>query len=84
MLGRRGSEYQPNQDVSEWVRFNLIAYHQQAQTVHARWERSGRVWTALTDFAEGQRMDQRLVTALHGDRADAGHPARPVPEMKRR
>lgn len=25
VLGRRGSEYQPNQDVSEWVRFNLIS-----------------------------------------------------------
>ncbi|MFC9434812.1 Fic family protein [Nocardia sp. NPDC057030] len=65
VLGRRGSEYRPNQDVSEWIRFNLIAYHQQAQTVHARFVRSGRVWESLIDFASGNGLDERLVTALH-------------------
>ncbi|MFF3226872.1 Fic family protein [Nocardia suismassiliense] len=65
VLGRRGSEYHPNQDVSEWIRFNLIAYHQQAQTVHARFVRSGRVWEALTDFATTTGLDERLITALH-------------------
>ncbi|WP_218586419.1 hypothetical protein [Nocardia cyriacigeorgica] len=65
VLGRRGSTYRLDQDVSEWVRFNLTAYHQQAQTVHARLERSGRVWDILADFADERRLDQRLVTALH-------------------
>ncbi|MFI9407186.1 Fic family protein [Nocardia sp. NPDC052316] len=65
VLGRRGSEYHPDQDVSEWIRFNLIAYHQQAQTVHARFVRSGRVWEALTDFATSTGLDERLITALH-------------------
>ncbi|MFI6996597.1 Fic family protein [Nocardia sp. NPDC050175] len=65
VLGRRGSEYRPDQDVSEWIRFNLIAYHQQAQTVHARFVRSGRVWEALADFATAESLDERLITALH-------------------
>ncbi|WP_433714611.1 Fic family protein [Nocardia sp. CA-084685] len=65
VLGRRGSEYRPNQDVGEWIRFNLTAYHQQAQTVHARFVRSGRVWDALSEFAIGGGLDERLVTALH-------------------
>ncbi|MFI5715476.1 Fic family protein [Nocardia sp. NPDC051750] len=65
VLGRRGSEYQPDQDVSEWVRFNLIAYHQQAQTVHARFVRSGQVWERLSEFAGTESLDERLVSALH-------------------
>ncbi|MET8776335.1 Fic family protein [Nocardia sp. NPDC004654] len=64
-LAARGSEYQPSQDVGDWIRFNLTAYHQQAQTVHLRFERSGRVWTELAEFARGLRMDERVVSALH-------------------
>ncbi|WP_431949651.1 Fic family protein [Nocardia lijiangensis] len=64
-LASRGSEYQPDQDVADWMRFNLTAYHQQAQTVHLRFERSGRVWTDLAEFARGLRMDDRVVSALH-------------------
>lgn len=65
VLGRCGSDYQPDQDVSEWIRFNLIAYHQQAQTVLARFVRSGQVWEALADFATDQSLDERLITAMH-------------------
>lgn len=65
VLGRRGSRYRPDQDVSEWIRFNLTAYHQQAQTVHARFVRSGRVWERLSEFAARESLDERLVTALH-------------------
>lgn len=70
-LGRRGSEYLPDQDVSSWVRFNLTAYHQQAQTVRGRLDRSGRVWGLLADFAGDGGMDERVVSALH-DVAMAG------------
>lgn len=70
-LGRRGAEYLPDQDVSSWVRFNLTAYHQQAQTVQGRLERSGRVWEILSDFAGTCGMDERVVSALH-DVAMAG------------
>jgi len=46
-LGLRGPVFRPDQDVSRWIRFNLVAYHQQAQTVQGRWDRSGAVWDAL-------------------------------------
>lgn len=65
VLNRKGSTYQPDRDVSEWIRFNLTAYHQQAQTVHARWVRSGSVWAMLDDYVAGIRLDERVVSALH-------------------
>jgi Fic family protein len=70
-LARRGSEYMPDQDVSSWVRFNLTAYHQQAQTVQSRLDRSGQVWGLLASFVEAAGLDERVVTALH-DVAMAG------------
>lgn len=71
VLARRGAHYQPDQDVSEWISFNLLAYHQQAQTVHARFERSGRVWEQSSEFALRSGFDERVVSALH-DVAMAG------------
>ncbi|MFI5779027.1 Fic family protein [Nocardia sp. NPDC051570] len=65
VLGRRGSTYRPDQDVSEWIRFNLTAYHQQAQTVHARWVRSAAVWAMLEKYVAGIHLDERVVSALH-------------------
>lgn len=70
-LNLRGSEYHPDQDVTSWLRFNLVAYHQQTQTVRGRLDRSGRVWTELSEFAEEAGLDERTVTALH-DVAVAG------------
>jgi Fic family protein len=70
-LSDRGSTYLPDQDVSSWIRFNLTAYHQQAQIVGNRIDRSGRVWSALTEFAASAGLDERVVTALH-DVAMAG------------
>lgn len=64
-LGARGAVYLPDQDVHSWIRFNLTAYHQQAQTVRARVERSGRAWTLLSDFVEGTSFDERVISALH-------------------
>lgn len=70
-LAARGSQYLPDQDVSSWIRFNLTAYHQQAQTVQGRLERTAKVWEALAAFAERSGLDERTVTALH-DVAVAG------------
>ncbi|WP_200306833.1 Fic family protein [Streptomyces adelaidensis] len=64
-LQRRGGTYRPDQDVSDWVRFSLTAYHQQAQTVRSRLDRSSRVWLLLGEFAEVRRLDERVVSALH-------------------
>ena len=70
-LNSRGSEYLPDQDVSSWMHFNLTAYHQQAQTVRGRIDRSARVWEALSKHARSTGLDERVVTALH-DVAMAG------------
>src|SRR4051812_24502547 len=64
-LGARGATYLPDQDVHTWIRFNLTAYHQQAQTVQARIDRSSRVWTILADFVAGRSFDERVISALH-------------------
>jgi Fic family protein len=64
-LASRGAVYQPAQDVSSWIRFNLTAYHEQAQAVRNRLNRSARVWRLLADFAEKSAMDERVVSALH-------------------
>lgn len=70
-LNDRGTHYRPEQDVSSWIRFHLTAYHQQAQAVHGRLMRSGRVWGTLTEFTDAAHLDERTVTALH-DVAMAG------------
>jgi len=70
-LQRRGATYQPNQDVSGWIRFNLIAYHQQAQTVQHRMDRSAAVWELIATFAGKAGLDERMTSALH-DVAVAG------------
>jgi Fic family protein len=64
-LNARGSHYLPDQDVASWIRFNLTAYHQQAQTVRNRLDRSSRVLKLLADFTASQGLDERLISALH-------------------
>ncbi|GIH28908.1 cell division protein Fic [Acrocarpospora phusangensis] len=64
-LAQRGPRYLPDQDVSGWIRFNLVAYHQQAQTVQGRVDRSRVVWGILSDFAESTGADERIVAALY-------------------
>ena len=64
-LQRRGATYRPDQDVSDWIRFNLTAYHQQAQTVQHRMDRSAAAWELLSDFAGNAGLDERVVSALH-------------------
>jgi Fic family protein len=64
-LAGRGASYDPAQDVSRWVRFNLIAYHQQAQSVQARFTRSERAGEELLRFVQSGRLPERTVTALH-------------------
>ncbi|MFE9127502.1 Fic family protein [Streptomyces sp. NPDC007148] len=70
-LASRGAHYLPDQDVSSWLRFNLTAYHQQAQTVQGRLARAGKVWEALSGFTRQTGLDERIVAALH-DVAMAG------------
>ena len=78
-LGARGAVHLPDQDVHGWVRFTLTAYHQQAQTVRARIDRSGKAWTLLFDFVESASFDDRVISALY-EVAMSGpdHPAGPA------
>lgn len=64
-LGARGSTFQPNQDVSSWIKFNLIAYHQQAQRVQSRLDRTNEVWQELSKLTHTIGFDERVVSALH-------------------
>jgi Fic family protein len=64
-LQRRGATYRPDQDVAGWARFNLLAYHQQAQTVQHRIDQSAAIWNQLTDFAAASGCEERVVSALH-------------------
>jgi hypothetical protein len=61
-LQRRGATYLPDQDVSGWLRFNLTAYHQQAQTVQHRMDQSAAVWELL---AAGFGCADLVLSALH-------------------
>ncbi len=65
VLGRRGRVYRPEQDVSEWIRFNLVAYHQRAQMAHFHWTRFEHVWALVEEFAASRKLPERIVTALH-------------------
>jgi Fic family protein len=64
-LQGRGATYLPDQDVSSWIRFSLTAYHQQAQTVQGRMDRTAAVWELLTSFTVAAGLDERVVSALH-------------------
>ena len=64
-LGARGATYLPDQDVSEWVRFNLVASHQQTQSVRLRLARSARVLEHLDTFVDSLGLNSRVVSALH-------------------
>jgi Fic family protein len=64
-LERRGATYRPDQDVSGWIRFNLTAYHQQAQAVQHRMDQSAGVWDLLATFAGDAGLDERVISALH-------------------
>jgi Fic family protein len=64
-LERRGATYLPDQDVSSWIRFNLIAYHQQAQTVQGRMDRTAAVWDLTETFVGPAGFDERVISALH-------------------
>jgi Fic family protein len=60
-----GPEWSPHRDTAPWIRFNLLAYHQQSQSVRHRFDRSNRAWMDLTEYAERHGIDERQVTALH-------------------
>ncbi|MBB5116877.1 cell filamentation protein Fic [Streptomyces eurocidicus] len=60
-----GPVWSPQRDTLPWIKFNLLAYHQQAQRVQRRVDRSNECWMQLMDAAEAGGITERQVTALH-------------------
>ncbi|WP_331773379.1 Fic family protein (plasmid) [Embleya sp. NBC_00888] len=60
-----GPVWSPERDTLPWIKFNLLAYHQQAQRVRHRVDRSNECWVQLMEAAEADGITERQVTALH-------------------
>ncbi|MFI2241217.1 Fic family protein [Streptomyces chrestomyceticus] len=60
-----GPIYSPERDTGPWIRFNLLAYHQQTQRVQRRVERSNDCWMQLLEAADTFGVTERQITALH-------------------
>lgn len=60
-----GPVYSPGRDTLPWIKFSLLAYHQQAQRVQHRVNRSNDCWMQLMDHAQTHGISERQVTALH-------------------
>src|ERR1700710_1146580 len=51
----RGS-WQPNNDATLWVKFNLRAHHMQAQTMRRRFQEAETQWTHIDQLITGHRL----------------------------
>ncbi|GLX41457.1 cell division protein Fic [Streptomyces roseochromogenus] len=60
-----GPVYSPERETLPWIKFNLRAYHEQAQRVQHRVNRSNDCWMELLEASEGAGISERQVTALH-------------------
>jgi Fic family protein len=60
-----GGSWRPDRDTRDWVRFNLVAHHMQAQTVLRRVDEAARIWTELERVAAAHRLPERVVFALY-------------------
>ena len=60
-----GPVHSPERDTGPWIRFSLRAYHEQAQRVQHRVQRSTDVWHLLDHHAVGLGVSERQVAALH-------------------
>jgi Fic family protein len=59
----RGS-WQPANDSSLWVRFNLRAHHMQAQTVRRRFNEAETQWNRIDELVAAHRLNERISAAL--------------------
>ncbi|MGW3045875.1 Fic family protein [Kitasatospora sp. NPDC001159] len=60
-----GPVWSPQRDTLPWIKFNLLAYHQQTQRVQRRVDRSNDCWTQLIEAADRYGITERQTTALH-------------------
>lgn len=59
----RGS-WQPENDASLWVRFNLRAHHMQAQTVRRRFDEAETQWRRTDELLASHKLNERVGAAL--------------------
>ncbi|MFD7235312.1 Fic family protein [Streptomyces syringium] len=60
-----GPVWSPERDTLPWIKFNLLAYHQQTQRVQHRVDRSNDCWMQLMETTGTHGVTERQVTALH-------------------
>lgn len=64
--------WHPERSAGLWVKFNLRAYHIQAQTVARRYQEAGRMWQAfdevISEFGLPERVAEELFDAAIGFR----------------
>jgi Fic family protein len=66
ILARVGQgAWHPENQASDWVKFNLRAHHMQAQTVLRRLVDSQALWEALEKLAQQKRLPERTVSLLY-------------------
>lgn len=56
--------WQPWNDASPWIRFNLTAHFRQARTLMRRARQAERLWSVLTDRSARDGLPERTVLAL--------------------
>ncbi len=59
----RGS-WQPGNDATLWVKFNLRAHHMQAQTMRRRFDEAETHWRGIDELLAGHRINERVGAAL--------------------
>lgn len=60
-----GTNWQPDNDTSRWIRFCLSAHHQQAQLVRQRLDQAAHLWELLDTWVRRNGLPERVVSALH-------------------
>ncbi|GAA3164260.1 MULTISPECIES: Fic family protein [Streptomyces] len=60
-----GPVWSPERGTLPWIKFNLLAYHQQTQRVQHRVDRSNDCWIQLMEAADDFGVTERQLTALH-------------------
>jgi Fic family protein len=64
-LADLGAVWEPWRDTLPWVRFCLLAHHQQAQTVERRITVTGAVWSRIEEELERRQLLDRMMYALY-------------------
>jgi Fic family protein len=59
----RGS-WQPDNDATLWVKFNLRAHHMQAQTVRRRFDEAETQWRQIDELLTDHKLNDRVGAAL--------------------